>query len=147
LWSRRKTVPKSIKEVMKSDPVTIEAAAPVSEAAKAMRDADIGDVIVLDDADQVCGILTDRDIAVRLVAEGRDPTQTKLGEVCSGEVFALKPDDSVSDAVRLMSEKAVRRLPVLDGGKAVGIVSLGDLAETQDPESALADISAAPPNN
>jgi CBS domain-containing protein len=137
----------SIKEVMKSDPITIDAEASVTEAAKAMRDADIGDVIVLDDADQVCGILTDRDIAVRLVAEGRDPAQTKLGEVCSGEVISLKPDDSVGDAVRLMSEKAVRRLPVVDGGKAVGIVSLGDLAETQDPDSALADISAAPPNN
>lgn len=138
---------KSIKEVMKSDPITVGAEAPVTEAAKAMRDADIGDVIVLDDSDQVCGILTDRDIAVRLVAEGRDPTQTKLGEVCSDEVIALKPDDSVSDAVRLMSEKAIRRLPVLEGGKAVGIVSLGDLAEAQDPDSALADISAAPPNN
>jgi CBS domain-containing protein len=140
-------VAQSIKEVMKSDPVTVAAEAPVTEAAKAMRDADIGDVIVLDDSDQVCGILTDRDIAVRLVAEGRDPTQTKLAEVCSGEVIALNPDDSVSDAVRLMSEKAIRRLPVLDAGKAVGIVSLGDLAEAQDPDSALADISAAPPNN
>jgi CBS domain-containing protein len=140
-------VAQSIKEVMKSNPITIDAQASVTEAAKAMRDADIGDVIVLDDADQVCGILTDRDIAVRLVAEGRDPTETTLEEVCSGEVIALKPDDSVGDAVRLMSEKAVRRLPVLDGGKAVGIVSLGDLAEAQDPESALADISAAPPNN
>lgn len=138
---------KSIKEVMRSDPITVDAEAPVTEAARAMRDADIGDVIVLDDSDQVCGILTDRDIAVRLVAEGRDPTQTKLGEVCSDEVIALKPDDSVSDAVRLMSEKAIRRLPVLEGGKAVGIVSLGDLAEAQDPDSALADISAAPPNN
>jgi CBS domain-containing protein len=136
----------SIKDVMKTDPITIDADEPVTEAAKVMRDADIGDVIVLDD-DQVCGILTDRDITVRLVAEGRDPSATKLGELCSRDVVSLTPDDSVGGAVRLMSEKAIRRLPVLEGDRPVGIVSLGDLAETQDPESALADISAAPPNN
>lgn len=137
----------SIKDVMKADPVTIASNAPVIQAAQAMRDADIGDVIVLDDADKVCGIVTDRDIAVRLVAEGRDPSGTKLVEICSGDVASLSPEDRVGDAVRTMSEKAIRRLPVLEGGKAVGIVSLGDLAEAQDPDSALADISAAPPNS
>lgn len=137
----------SIKDVMKTDPITIASNAPVIQAAQAMRDADIGDVIVLDDADQICGIVTDRDIAVRLVAEGRDPSGTRLVEICSGDVAALSPEDSVGDAVRMMSEKAIRRLPVLEGGKAVGIVSLGDLAEAQDPDSALADISAAPPNS
>jgi CBS domain-containing protein len=137
----------SIKEVMKGDPVAVAADTPVTEAAKAMRDADIGDVIVLDESKQVSGILTDRDITVRLVAEGRDPSATKTEEICSGNVSTLSPDDSIGDAVRLMSEEAIRRLPVVDAGKLVGVVSLGDLAEVQDPDSALADISEAPSNN
>lgn len=137
----------SIMEVMTTDPITIPQRASVQEAAQAMRDSDIGDVIVLDDSEQVCGIVTDRDIAVRFVAEGKDPAGTLLGEIYSRELQTLSPKDSVGDAVRLMSEKAIRRLPVVDEGKPVGIVSIGDLAATQDPDSALADISAAPPNN
>lgn len=137
----------SIMEVMTTDPITIPQRASVQEAAQAMRDSDIGDVIVLDDSEQVCGIVTDRDIAVRFVAEGKDPAGTLLEEIYSRELQTLSPKDSVGDAVRLMSEKAIRRLPVVDEGKPVGIVSIGDLAATQDPDSALADISAAPPNN
>ena len=112
-----------------------------------MEKSHIGDVIVLDESSEVCGIVTDRDIALRVVAQGRDPAGTKLGEVCSRDLESLTPDDTVGDAVRLMTEKAIRRLPVTEGGKPVGIVSLGDLAATEDPESGLADISEAPPNN
>lgn len=112
-----------------------------------MRDQDIGDVIVLDDSQELFGVVTDRDLAVRLIAEGRDPAGVTIGEVCSRDLQTLSVDDSVGDAVRLMSEKAIRRLPVIEDGRPVGIVSLGDLAATQDPESALADISAAPPNS
>lgn len=137
----------SIKDVMTVDPITILQSASVQEAARVMRDSDIGDVIVLDDTEQVCGIVTDRDLAVRFVAEGKDPASTNLGEVCSREVQVLSSQDSVGDAVRLMSEKAIRRLPIVDEGRAVGIVSIGDLAAVQDPDSALADISSAPPNN
>ena len=131
---------------MTADPVTIADSSSGLEAAQAMRDADIGDVIVLDDGGQVCGIVTDRDIAVRLVAEGRDPSATKLQEICSRDVAAVSPSDSVGDAVKLMRAKAVRRAPVIQGGEVVGIVSIGDLAVSRDPDSALADISAAPPN-
>lgn len=136
-----------ISDVMTRDPITISADSPVLEAAQAMRGSDIGDVIVLDNAQQVCGIVTDRDITVRLVAEGRDPSTTSLGEICSKDVAALSPSDSVGDAVRLMTDKAIRRAPVIEGGKPVGIVSIGDLAVSTDRDSALADISAAPPNN
>lgn len=134
----------TIQEVMTHDPVALSASTPVTEAAQAMRDSDIGDVIVLDDGNQVCGIVTDRDIAVQVVADNRDASSTKLGEICSRDVATLEPTASVSEAVRLMSERAVRRIPIVDGGRPVGIVSLGDLAVTRDPESALADISAAP---
>lgn len=104
----------SIMEVMTTDPITIPQRASVQEAAQAMRDSDIGDVIVLDDSEQVCGIVTDRDIAVRFVAEGKDPAGTLLGEIYSRELQTLSPKDSVGDAVRLRSEKAIRRLPVVD---------------------------------
>jgi CBS domain-containing protein len=91
-------------------------------------------------------LLTDRDIAIRVVAEGLDPKTTKVGDVASLGLTSLTPDDSVDQAVRLMRERAVRRLPIVEGGKPVGIVSLGDLAMERDPDSALADISAAPAN-
>ena len=137
----------SIREVMTADPIALPSSAAITEAAQAMRDSNIGGVIVLDDSQQVAGIVTDRDIAVRAVAEGRDPAQTQISEICSNDLQTLSPEDTVGDAVRLMTSKAIRRVPVVEGGRAVGIVSLGDLAVTQDAESGLADISAAPENN
>jgi CBS domain-containing protein len=136
----------TIGEVMTRDPVTLPADSPVRDAAVAMRDADIGDVIVLEEGDRICGIVTDRDIALRVIGEGREPT-TKLGEICTRDINTVSPDTSVGEAVRLMSKEAIRRLPVVDGGRPVGIVSLGDLAMEQDPDSALADISAAEPDS
>ena len=134
-----------IRSVMTTNPVTLPATSSVAEAASAMRDANIGDVVVLEGG-RVCGILTDRDIVVRAVAEGRDLATTKVADICSQELTTLAPTDSVEEAVRLMREKAVRRLPVIEGDKPVGIVSIGDLAVSQDPRSALGQISAAPPN-
>ena len=135
----------SIRDVMTANPISMPAAASVADAARAMRDAHIGDVIVLDDG-RICGIATDRDIVVRAVAEGRDPFTTKVADICSQELTTLSPTDSVDDAVYLMREKAIRRLPVVEGGKPIGIVSIGDLAKSLDAHSALGYISAAPPN-
>lgn len=134
----------TIKDVMTHDPITFPASASVAEAAQAMRRDDIGDVIVLDDGDQICGIVTDRDIAVNVVAENRDAASTKLSDICTRDVVTLEPNANIGEAVRLMSERAIRRIPIVENGRPVGIVSLGDLAVTQDPNSALADISAAP---
>jgi CBS domain-containing protein len=91
-------------------------------------------------------IVTDRDIAVRVVAEDRPPTETLLRDVASKELATVSPDDSIADAVRIMREQALRRIPVVDGGRPVGIVSIGDLAVERDTDSALADISASEPN-
>jgi CBS domain-containing protein len=110
-----------------------------------MRKADIGDVIVMANG-QICGIVTDRDIVVRAVAEGWDPATTELADICSQDLTTVSPSDSIDRAVQLMRQKAVRRLPVVENGRAVGIVSIGDLALERDPQSALSDISAAPPN-
>ena len=135
----------TIRDVMTPNPIALPVTASVVDAALAMRDSDVGAVIVLEDG-QVCGIVTDRDLVVRAIANGNYPASTKLGEVCSRELTALSPRDTVEHAVRLMREKAIRRLPVVENGQPVGIVSIGDLAVERDRQSALGDISAAPPN-
>jgi CBS domain-containing protein len=135
-----------IREVMTLDPKTVPATASVVEAARAMHENDIGDVIVLAE-DRLYGILTDRDIVVRALAAGRDPVATRVADICSRELLAISPNRSVEDAARLMREMSIRRLPVMEkGGQVVGIVSLGDLAASQDRRSVLAEISVAPPN-
>jgi signal-transduction protein with cAMP-binding, CBS, and nucleotidyltransferase domain len=91
-------------------------------------------------------IVTDRDIAVRAVAEERDPQSTSVSEICSSGVATLEPEQSIDAAVQAMREHDVRRLPVVKHGRPVGILSLGDLAVERDPESVLADISAGSPD-
>jgi CBS domain-containing protein len=136
-----------ISEVMTRDPVTTSSETPVVEVARVMRDRDIGPVVVVE-ADTVLGIVTDRDIVLRGVADGKDLGSLKVVEVCSGDVEAVSPDDTVERAVRRMQAADVRRLPVVDGQRVVGIVSMGDLAvEGALPASAIADISSASPNN
>lgn len=138
-------MPQSIRDVMTPDPISLPASATLTDAAQYMRTANIGDVLV-DDGDTLRGVVTDRDIVVRAVADGMSMTTTTLGEVCSQDLVTLSPDDAVGDAVRVMSERAIRRVPVVENGHAVGIVALGDLAIERDPHTALADISAASPN-
>jgi CBS domain-containing protein len=136
----------TLREVMTADPVGLPADATLARAAEEMRDRDIGDVLVYD-GDVVRGLVTDRDVVVRAVASGLDPTKTTLREIVTDGVVAMNADDGVEDAVKVMRARAVRRIPVVDTGQVVGVVSIGDLAQRQDPNSALADISGAPPNN
>jgi CBS domain-containing protein len=133
-----------VKEIMTTQPITLGKDATIAEAAKLMRDRGIGDVIVVDGEDAE-GIVTDRDIVIRGVAEGADPDTTRLGQVVSGDLTSVAPDDPVERAIELVRGKAIRRVAVLDGGKPVGIISIGDLAIERDPRSALADISEEPP--
>lgn len=139
-------MPEKVRDVMSHDPVALAASTPLNEAAKQMRDHDIGDVLVTNDG-RLCGIITDRDIVVRALAEERDPATTTLDDICTHQLVQLSPDDFLSDAVQLMREHDIRRLPVVEGDKAVGMISLGDLAIELDPDSALGDISAAEENN
>ncbi|MEU8356859.1 CBS domain-containing protein [Nonomuraea sp. NPDC048882] len=132
---------KTVADVMTSHPATVEADQPVSVAASLMRDHDTGALIV-NDKGRMKGIVTDRDITVRVVADERGP-DTPVREACTASVEAIGPETSIEQAVRLMRTHAVRRLPVVEDGRAVGVVSLGDLAVERDPSSALADISAA----
>jgi CBS domain-containing protein len=140
-------VAQSIREVLTKDPVVLSETTTVTQAARAMRDADIGDVIVVAEGDdQIQGILTDRDIAIRVVADGADPDNVTLDQIATRSIATLTVDASVEDAIRVMKERDIRRIPILDGGRPVGIVSLGDLAVARDTDSLLADISAAEPD-
>lgn len=136
----------SIRDYMTADPATCEASDSAADAARAMRDGDFGAVIVVEEGD-VKGIVTDRDIVVRAVAEGKGPEQVQLREIFTENPATLSPDDSVEAAIEKMKSADIRRLPVVEGSKPAGIVSLGDLATARDGESVLADISAATPNN
>jgi CBS domain-containing protein len=138
----------TVKDVMSASPVGLDESATIVDAARAMRERDFGSVIVLkSQGGSVLGVVTDRDIVIRAVAEGRDPNSVTLGEICSSHVTTVSSDQSVSQVADLMREKAIRRVPVVDKGRLVGIVSLGDIAKVKDEGAALSDISAAPPNN
>lgn len=116
-----------IREVMSSPVVTIEPTATIAAAARRMRDADVGCLLVGSD-DRVLGIVTDRDIVVRGLAEGKASSRNKVWTVMSTEVLCCLEDEPIEAAARLMAEHGVRRLPVLDGaGRPTGVVSLSDL--------------------
>jgi CBS domain-containing protein len=136
---------RTVEEIMTRDPRTVNADDPVIDAARIMRDSDIGDAVVMDGG-QVTGIVTDRDIVVRGVAEGIDPQSATVSDVCTTGVETIEPGASVDEALSLMREKDIRRLPVTKNGRPVGIISLGDLAVEREPDSTLADISAASPD-
>ena len=136
----------TVRDVMTADPVCMPPNASITDAARTMRDRGIGDVLVLD-GKELRGVVTDRDIVIRTIAEGGNPQSLDLASVCSsGQLSTVTPETTVDDAARLMRERAVRRLPVVEGGRPVGVVAIGDLAVEQDPGSALAEISAAPAN-
>jgi len=137
----------TVRELMTTDVTTLQVEVTIDKAAELMRAQDIGDVVVAD-ASTVVGLVTDRDIVVRAVAEGRDPASTTLGSIVSKDLVTVLADDSAADAARLMRDKAVRRVLVLDEeGGLLGILSIGDLAADIDPESVLGGISTAAPNN
>jgi CBS domain-containing protein len=136
---------RTVEEIMTRDPRTVNADDPVIDAARTMRDGDIGDAVVMDGG-QVTGIVTDRDIVVRGVAEGIDAESATVSDVCTTGIETIDPEASVDDALARMRDKDIRRLPVAKNGRPVGIVSLGDLAVEREPDSTLADISAASPD-
>src|SRR5688572_27889385 len=135
-----------VSDIMTRAPVALSADDTVRAAARYMRECNVG-AIVVQRQGEVCGIVTDRDIVVRCLARDGDCDEARLGEICSSKLVALHPDDDVDHAVALMRDKAIRRIPVVKNGKAVGILSLGDLAVERDPFSALGAISAASPNS
>jgi CBS domain-containing protein len=134
-----------VREVMTPSPVSLRPNEPLTAAAMAMREHGVGSVPVTDDG-ELMGLVTDRDIVVRAIAENMDPASTPVGEVCSPDMIVVGPDDDATMVVMRMRERAVRRIPVVDDGAVIGIVSIGDMAIERDEKSALADISAQRPN-
>ncbi|MEU9208009.1 CBS domain-containing protein [Streptomyces sp. NPDC048415] len=134
-----------VRDIMTGSPVTVEPQTSVTAVARLMRDQNIGAVLVTED-DRLRGLVSDRDLVVRALAEGGDPEQTTVAKACSEDLVTVSPDEDLDHAVELMREHSIRRIPVVDDGHPVGIVSLGDMAMERDPESALGDISAAKSN-
>lgn len=136
-----------VADVMTAMPETVTPETTLEEAARRMRDGDIGDVLVADESGgELQGIVTDRDITIRAVAAGSDPSTTTVASVLSSDLQSVSPSDAIQIAAARMRSANVRRLPVLDAGRPVGIVSLGDLAIATDSGATLADISVASPD-
>lgn len=134
-----------VRDIMTGAPVAVGPQTSVAQVARLMRDRDLGAVLVTD-GDRLRGLVTDRDLVVRSVSQGVDTERTTVAGACSDDLVTVGPDDDLDHAVRLMREHAVRRVPVVESGRPVGVVSLGDAAMERDPGSALGDISVARPN-
>ena len=125
---------KGIRDVMTPNPRSIEADKPVSEAARLMREEDVGLAPVVE-GERLVGTLTDRDIAIRVVAEGRDPESTLVREVASTDLVTLDPEQELGEALRLMAHHQVRRLPVVEeDGRLIGVVAQADVAQEGDDQ-------------
>lgn len=128
----------TVRDVMTPDPVTIHANMPIRDAARTMRDLDIGDVLVRHD-DGTLGVVTDRDLVVLALADGADPDRATIGELCRHDHSTVEADDPVHAAVAVARERSVGLVPVLDGGSIAGTVSLTDLKRRIDLASILRD--------
>ena len=139
------------RDLMTPNPTWLDLEVTVEDAARAMAQEDIGAVPVCNGEGRLQGMITDRDIVVKVLATGKDPQSTKVSELADqGEVVTIGADDSAEEALRTMKEHAVRRLPVIDGTELVGMVSQADVArELGDKQvgDLLDAISSAPPNN
>src|SRR6478609_5267632 len=133
-----------VRDLMTSEPIALLASATIHDAAVAMRTANIGDVVVIDDDRHPVGIITDRDLVVRAMAKGLDPSAA-IGELRGPALHSVTPDALLAEVVAVMTQHAVRRVPVVEDGHLVGIVSLADLARRRDPGSVLAAIASAEP--
>ncbi|MEH1012598.1 CBS domain-containing protein [Micromonospora sp. CPCC 206060] len=134
-----------VADVMTKEVIYLAAETTLDEAAIAMREADIGDIVVTEGA-SLAGMVTDRDIVVRAVAERKDPASTTIGSITTREVVMIEQHSSAADAANLMRDRGVRRVLVCDAERQlVGIISLGDLAMCLDPSSALSDIAEKAP--
>src|SRR2546421_10099140 len=135
-----------VRDVMTKDPVSMSSDKSVADAAKAMSDLRIGSVVVME-KDKPCGIVTDRDITVRAVATGSDPSKTRLSDICTRSLAAVRPDQSLDDAIQVMKSHDVKRVVVMTDSKLEGIVTLGDLAARNEDRDVQDDLSPAAPNH
>lgn len=140
-------MPLPIKDVMTACVHAVVRDASLREVAYMMRDHDIGLVVVNHADGSLYGVVTDRDLVTRGIASPRDIDAMRVGDVCSCAVVTLPPTATLEDALKVMRERAVRRIPIVAEGRAIGVVSLCDLARSKDPHSTLAQISWAAPSH
>jgi CBS domain-containing protein len=133
-----------VSDIMTAAPVGVYYSQTIGETARIMRDTQVGAVLVVNDG-ALSGVVTDRDLVLRGLAEGEGP-DSPVGPLCSGDLVGVAADADIEEAEQLMREHAVRRLPVINDGQVVGIVSIGDLAVSADADSPLAAVSRAQPN-
>jgi CBS domain-containing protein len=141
------TLAKNVREVMTSGAECVSESDSILDAAKRLAELDIGAMPICGEDNRLKGMLTDRDIVVKVLAQGRDPADVTAGDLSEGEPVTIGPDDSVEDALRKMKDHKVRRLPVTEDGDLVGMVSQADLAVNVDEEQVgdlVEAISAAP---
>ena len=122
-----------IRDLMTETPTTCETSSTVADVAQVMRTEDVGPVPIVD-GDRLVGIVTDRDIVLRVVAEGRDASSTTVGDIVSGDLVTVSPDAGLDEALQLMGQHQVRRIPVTEGDRLVGIVAQADVARVADEE-------------
>jgi CBS domain-containing protein len=119
---------KNVRDAMTSNPRSIEPSTMVADAAKLMKAEDVGSLPIVE-GDQLVGMVTDRDIVIRVVAEGNDPQSTTVGEIASRDLVTVDPEQDLDEALRLMAQHQVRRLPVAEeDGRLVGILAQADVA-------------------
>jgi CBS domain-containing protein len=126
---------KSVRDAMTEGPRSIDASASVVEAARLMREEHIGSLPITDH-EQLVGMITDRDITTRVVAEAADPKVTSVGDVHSRDIISVEPDNGLEEALLLMARHQVRRLPVVENGRLVGIVAQADIALRENEKTA-----------
>ncbi len=131
----------TVRDIMTPAPVGVYYSQTIGETARLMRDTEVGAVLVVNDG-TLSGLVTDRDLVVRGLAEGAGP-DSPVGPLCSGDLVGVAAEADVAQAGQLMEEHAVRRLPVISDGQVVGIVSIGDIALTIGEDSPLAAVSRA----
>ena len=138
------------REIMSGSAECAQTTDSLVDAAKKMRDLDVGALPICGEDKRLAGMVTDRDIVVKVVAEGRDPGSTKVSDLAEGKPVTIGADDSLEETLRTMREHGVRRLPVIDGHQLVGIVTQADIAKNC-PEESVGDlveaISSAPSNS
>ena len=123
---------KSIRDAMTSNPKSVETSSPIIEAARLMKSEDVGSIPVTE-GDRLVGIVTDRDVAIRVVAEGKDVQSVTVGEIASRDLVTVDPQQDLDEALRLMAQHQVRRLPVVEeDGRLVGILAQADVAQQGD---------------
>ncbi len=133
---------KTARDIMSSDCQCVGENESAADAAKKLKELGVGAMPICGEDDRLKGVVSDRDIVINVIAEGRDPSEVKVGELGDGKPVTIGADDSISDAIRTMSDKQVRRLPVIDGHELVGIVSQADIAKNVE-EDEVGELVAA----